>query len=152
MKKHIIAFIMVVAATATASAQVAIERNTLGSGEQGVKGFENSTLVLDNDIYHAPQYMAAYPTAATIWPRVVDVQCIRVGTSVQALVDKNGETREVISQPKLKCQGYEWTPKMGRGEYLFFRPQIVEPEPVAPVVEIRERTIIREVPQKKIHQ
>jgi hypothetical protein len=131
MKNQFIAFAMAFVSVTAFAQNVAIERNTLGSGEQGVKGFENSTLVLDNDIYHAPQYMAAFPTAATIWPRVVDVPCIKTGDS-------------------LKCEGYEWTPKMGRGEYLFFRPHITE-APV-PQVEVRERIIIKEVPAKKIRQ
>lgn len=129
MKKHLIALFMVVASTTALAQNVSIQQNTLGSGTPGEKGFENSTLVLDNDIYHAPQYMAAFPTAATIWPRVVDVPCVKVGDS-------------------LKCEGYEWTPKMGRGEYLFFRPQIRE---VAPI-EVRERVIIKEVPVKKVRQ
>lgn len=150
MKKHLIAVFMVVASSAAFAQNVSIERNTLGSGEQGVKGFENSTLVLDNDIYHAPQYMAAFPTAATIWPRVVDVACIRVGTSVEATYGKDGQVTGAFAQPMLKCEGYEWTPKMGRGEYLFFRPHVQEPAPVQ--VEVRERVIIKEVAPKKVRQ
>jgi len=149
MKKHLIAVFMVVMSS-TAFAQVSIERDTLGSGTPGKAGFENSTLVLDNDIYHAPQYMAAFPTAATIWPRVVDVACVRVGTSVEATYDKDGSMTGVFAQPTLKCEGYEWTPKMGRGEYLFFRPHVQEPAPVQ--VEVRERVIIKEVAPKKVRQ
>jgi hypothetical protein len=43
--------------------------------------------------------MPGYPTSATIWPRVVIVPC----------------STEL-------CAGYEVTPDMGRGEYLFFVP------------------------------
>lgn len=135
MMKHILA-IMAVASTATALASpidirndVQIQRNTLGSGQQGVTGFESSTLVLDNDIFHAPQYMPYHPTAGTIYPRVVEVPCMKTFGG-------------------LKCEGYNWLPKMGRGEYLFFKPVIVEePKPV-----IVEKTIIKEVPVKKIRQ
>ncbi len=139
MIKQLIA-IMVVAASATASAtpppfelrnDVQIQRNTLGSGQQGETGYESSTLVLDNDIFHAPQYLPFYPTAGTIWPRVVEVQCIK-------------------SIDGLKCEGYDWLPALGRGEYLFFKPVIKTAVPVQ--VEVRERVIIKEVPAKKIKQ
>ena len=143
--------IMVVAASATAAAQdVSIKSETFGSGTPGNGGFENASQVFENDIYHAPQYMAAFPTAATIWPRVVDVSCIRIGSSVVASVNKSGEVVSATVEPKLKCEGYNWTPKMGRGEYLFFRPHLVEP--VQPTIEVRETTIIKEVPAKKVRQ
>lgn len=129
MMKHILAIIAVAAcASAIAAPEVQIQRNAYGSGTPGAVGFEKAE-VLENDIFHAPQFMSQFPTAATIWPRVVDVPCIRTPSG-------------------LKCEGYNWTPKMGRGEYLFFRPQIVEPTPV----EVRERVIVKEVPAKKIKQ
>ena len=143
--------IMVVAASATAAAQdVSIKTETFGSGTPGNGGFENATKVFENDIYFAPQYMAAFPTAATIWPRVVDVPCVRVGTVIVASVNKDGIVAGQTETPKLKCDGYNWTPKMGRGEYLFFRPQVIEP--VQSTIEIRETTIIKEVPAKKVRQ
>lgn len=148
MKKHLIALMAVAFFSATATAQVSIERNRLGSGEQGVKGFENATLVLDNNIFHAPQYLPMYPTAATIWPRVVEVRCNRVGTSVTASVNTAGEVYGARNEPKLECEGYDWMPALGRGEYLFFKPVIVEPTPV----QVRERVILKEVPVKKPRQ
>lgn len=128
--------IMALAALAvTAQAQVVgIEREVLGSGTPGKSGYEQALPVLENDIYHAPQYMAAYPTAATIWPRVVEVPCKNTGGV-------------------LKCQGYNWTPKMGRGEYLFFKTVIVEePKPMVLQVPGPERVIIREVPKKPVRE
>lgn len=123
--------IMALAMAASASAQnVDIQRNAYGSGVPGKEGFENADVV-ENDIFHAPQYMAAFPTAATIWPRVVEVPCVRSATGLQ-------------------CEGYNWTPKMGRGEYLFFKPKIAEP--VRPEIIVRERTIIKEVAPKKLKQ
>lgn len=91
----------------TPPAAVEIERHRLGSGEPGLQGFENATLVI-NDLYHAPQYLPGYPTAAAIWARVVNVACVRV--------EAGG----------LRCNGYNWQPGLGRGEYLFFRPVVVE--------------------------
>jgi hypothetical protein len=76
-----------------------IERMNMGSGLQNVRGTENAEPVGDLGVWHVPQYMPGYPTSATIWPRVVIVPC----------------STEL-------CAGYEVTPDMGRGEYLFFVP------------------------------
>jgi hypothetical protein len=81
-------------------ARIKIERIYLGSGSQDAAGTENADPVADYGVWHVPQYMPGFPTAATIWPRVVDVQC----------AEDNA------------CAGYLITPAMGRGEYLFFRP------------------------------
>ena len=86
---------------------VSIAHDALGSGTPGAVGFELAVPVLSNDIYFVPQYMPAFPTAATIWPRVVEVPCIKTAQGLQ-------------------CDGYKWLPKMGRGEYLFFTPVYVE--------------------------
>jgi hypothetical protein len=51
-------------------------------------------------VWHVPQYLPGFPTAATIWPRVIILQCASD-----------------------LCSGYEITPEMGRGEYLFFVPE-----------------------------
>jgi hypothetical protein len=96
---------------APAIGQVQIGRSPLGSGEPGQSGLENATLVFDN-VYHVPQYMPGFPTAATLWPRVVEVPCRRVGAGLQ-------------------CDGYNWTPRMGRAEYLFFVPVLVSGTPVS---------------------
>jgi len=89
---------------ATASAgpvvpNLRIERVTFGSGLQNASGTDNAEPVGDLGVWHVPQYLPGYPTAATIWPRVVVIQC----------------ANEL-------CSGYEVTPELGRGEYLFFRP------------------------------
>ncbi|RIX85346.1 hypothetical protein [Acidovorax cavernicola] len=94
-----------VAASCVATASVAatpiirIERMPLGSGLQNASGTENAEPVGDYGVWHVPQYMPGYPTSATIWPRVVIIQC-----------------------NVARCSGYEVTPELGRGEYLFFRP------------------------------
>jgi hypothetical protein len=76
-------------------------------------------------LYHAPGYMPGYPTAGAIFPRVVDVNC----TEVKSV---------------LVCNGYNWLPIMGRGEYLLFRPHLIKPPVVEPPV-----IIYKEVPIKK---
>ena len=117
---------LVLASTAIAD-QVEVVRNELGSGTPGVQGFESAIKVgPDSGYLHAPQYMPMHPTAATIWPRVVEVPCIRNGNI-------------------LKCEGYTWQPKLGRGEYLFIKPVVIEP--VQPI--IVTNTIVREVPVVK---
>lgn len=90
---------------------VEIQRLYLGSGEPGQGGFENATLVV-NDVYHVPQYLPGRPTAAPIWPRVIEVPCTRLASG------------------GLRCQGYAWRPGVGRGEYLYFRPVVVASTPV----------------------
>lgn len=86
------------------SEPVGIERTPLGSGEPGQGGYENATSV-DNNVYHAPQYLPGFPTAAMLWPRVVRVRCRPAGDGLQ-------------------CDGYPWAPWMGRAEYLYFTPVI----------------------------
>lgn len=99
-----------------------ISGKPMGIGESGVP------------YYFEPQYLPYYPTAATIWPRVIEVPCVR---------EKDG---------KLTCEGYNWTPAMGRGEYLFIMPKVTEvPVNTHPIEThtIETQTIIREVPPKK---
>ena len=132
--------IMVFAATAALvqaqelASVVGIDRAVLGSGTPGKGGIEVAQPVLQNDIFHAPQYMPYYPTAAVIYPRVVDVPCAKTPSG------------DVI------CDSYSWQPKMGRGEYLFFTPHftapVVQPTPQVVVVPGPTVTIIKEVPRK----
>ena len=116
-------------------AEIKIQHLPLGSGTPLVnerafnQPFNAAAEVGDYGVFQAPQFMPYYPTAATIWPRVVEVRC-------------RGN----------QCEGYESSPALGRGEYLFFKPvQIV----TAPVTErIIERPVIIQVPalEKKINQ
>lgn len=125
MKKLLLPLLICVSGLAFASEKsVTISREFLGSGQQEITGFENATN-WDNYIYHAPQYMPGYPTAAIIYPRVITVKCNRViwGTA---------------------CEGYTWLPEMGRGEYLMFQPVIQDVKP-QPAPEVKPVTIIREV-------
>lgn len=87
------------AASAAPTVNFRVERMAMGSGLQNARGTENAQPVGDLGVWHVPQYMPGYPTSATIWPRVVVLQC---ATDL--------------------CAGYEVTPELGRGEYLFFVP------------------------------
>lgn len=132
------AIFAIIAATSlgVAAENVSVQNRALGSGTPGVANAEPALIV--NDYRHAPQYMPEFPTAATIWPRVVEVPCTKAA---------NGD---------LACEGYNWSPAMGRGEYLLVQPKVVEaPKPVVREV-VREvpviKEVIKEVPAKKIKE
>ena len=138
--KKLIAIAALLASSLAVAQDIGVGRVEGGSGSPGLTGHEQALPVLANDILHAPQYMPAYPTAATIWPRVVEVPCMKGADGF------------------VKCDGYTWTPKLGRGEYLFIKTVLVEPKPpvviekekVVPV--IVERKVFIEVPVKKKHE
>ena len=127
MMKFLITSLALAASSAFAQT-VGIERTTLGSGTPGQYGFEQAQPVLENDIFHAPQYLPYFPTAATIWPRIIEVPCVKIGTT-------------------LKCEGYHFDGTY-RAEYLFFTPRIEAPAPVV-TKEYHETLILKEVPIKK---
>jgi len=87
------------AAAAAVQQPLRVERMNMGSGLQNARGTENALPVGALGVWHVPQYLPGYPTAATIWPRVIVIQC----------------TEDL-------CAGYTITPELGRGEYLFFVP------------------------------
>src|SRR5262249_40966459 len=131
--KHTSIPILIAVALFAASAQahenvLLLKNEELGSGTPGGPPLEVAVQV-DNDLYHAPQYLPYYPTAAPIWPRVVEVQCTR-------LPIHHAKPEDARKGAPLKCEGYHWTPAMGRAEYLFVTPKVVEP--VAPVVITKE--------------
>jgi len=129
MKKLILTLALVAATGSVLAQSVSVGREPLGSGQPGATGFENATK-WDNNIFHAPQYMPGYPTAAVLYPRVIDVECVRA---------TNG----------LNCKGYNWLPELGRGEYLMIRPVVKEtPKPTVVVVPGPVREVLVEVPAK----
>lgn len=124
-------------ASSAFAADVGIVRNELGSGTPGTQGWERAVQVGPDSTYlHTPQYMPGFPTAATIWPRVVNVKC----TSEKVYPRAHSQSKEVRTVQK--CDGYNWSPELGRGEYLFINPTVVEaPQPV-----VITNTVIKEVP------
>ena len=97
---------------------VNVHRMPLGSGTPKagqIGGTQLARLVAEGD-YHVPNYMPGYPTAATIWPRGIEVECVR-DASTDGLV----------------CDGYAVHPSLGRGEYIYIRPLMhAEPPPPMP--------------------
>jgi hypothetical protein len=84
-----------------------VERLPFGSGtpaDGAAAGTEAAQMVIDG-LYHVPNYMPGFPTAATVWPRELPVEC-------------ESEPEDGAS----RCTGYRVTPEVGRGEYIFVRP------------------------------
>lgn len=129
--KQIFVLMTLAASFAASASTVTITREALGSGTPGEYGAEQAQVVLDNNIFHAPQYLPYYPTAASLWPRVVEVPCVKTPTG-------------------LACDGYHTLPAMGRGEYLFFIPKVVEPvKPEVVLVPVPGPVVYKEVPVKR---
>lgn len=138
MKKFLVLATMLLSAVSWAQvSNIPLTREQLGSGtpaQNVTVGLENAALVMDG-MFHAPQYLPGFPTAATIWPRTVEVDCEK---------DKVGH---------VSCKGYHWTPDLGRGEYLFVIPKLKEQNPPnIVIVPGPERLVIVEGPPKKIRQ
>jgi len=90
--------------TGSVFADVVVFRNDLESAQLGSRATFENALKVGNDLYFVPQYMPGFPTAATIYPRVVSVPCSKTAKGMD-------------------CKGYNWSPAMGRGEYLMFTPE-----------------------------
>lgn len=84
-----------------------VERLPFGSGTPagGVTTGTESARVVADGLYHVPNYLPGFPTAATIWPRELPVEC---------------DTESGEDSPH--CTGYRVLPAVGRGEYIFVRP------------------------------
>jgi hypothetical protein len=100
-----------------------VERMPFGSGTPSPAvtiGVEDAEQVVDG-LYHVPNYLPGFPTAATIWPREVPIEC-----------DTDPVTRRPV------CTGYRVQPAVGRGEYIFIRPmaKVVLPPPAPTVIEV----------------
>lgn len=96
-----------------------VERLPFGSGTPAggvTTGTETARIVVDG-LYHVPNYMPGFPTAATIWPRELPLEC-----------DHDAHTNGPA------CSGYRVLPAVGRGEYIFVRPY-TRPAPPAVVVQ-----------------
>jgi len=110
--KNLLTLTVMMAAAGVAFANappILIQEHSFGSGLPGSTGATQSTSSLPDGLFYAPQYLPGYPTAAIIWPRVIDVNCTTIPTG------------------EVKCDGYNWVPEYGRGEYLLIRPTIVQP-------------------------
>jgi hypothetical protein len=108
-----------------------VERIPFGSGTpaNGVTVATETAHIVVDGLYHVPNYLPGFPTAATIWPRELPLEC---------------DTDPATGNPT--CTGYRVLPAVGRGEYIFVRPYakdvvpppapvvIDTPPPLAPVI------------------
>jgi hypothetical protein len=123
MKNTILATIVAGLCSVSSAQSINITREEFGSGQPYANGTENA-VKWDNNIFHAPQYMPGYPTAATLYPRVLNIPCT------------------IVSNDALSCKGYNWVPQYGRAEYLMVQPIVkIDQKP-----QVITNTIIKEVP------
>lgn len=135
MKKTLAFLVGVFIFITTANAQV-IENTLLGSVNKEVGN--GDFVEIYNNIYHTTQYMPGFPTAATIWPRVIEIDCNQF---------KN----------YMGCKSYFYSQSFGRAEYLFFSPKEKPVEKPTQVIEriietVKPIIVYKEVPVKRIPQ
>lgn len=116
-----------------------VTRKALGAGSPSPKeavGIDRAAPVADG-LYHVPGAMPGFPTAATLWPRVVPVECNK----------NNG---------KVVCGGYDVNLSQGRGEYIYIQPSVSEkptalepPQQLISTQPIPEPVIIKKFKKKK---
>jgi hypothetical protein len=121
-----------------------VARIPLGSGapSPGETTGYSEALPVSDGLYHVPGYLPYESTAASLWPRVVDVNCR----------DTSGTWY---------CSGYRVDGILGRGEDIYVRPHFIkavfqapipkEPVviPVLPVVPPAEHKLIRHLVRHK---
>jgi hypothetical protein len=102
---------------------IMVARVPMGSGTPSVgetSGYDEATPVADG-LYHVPGFLPYESSAASMWPRVVNVKCH----------SQDGEWY---------CTGYHIDGVLERGEDVYVRPQFIKV--VTPVVPI---TVVPEV-------
>lgn len=112
---------------------VYVKDEAYGTGAPGTHGYTKA-VPLPGGMYFVPQYMPGEPSAETLYPRVVNIPCKKA---------TNGD---------LYCGGFHWLPSMGPTQFLFVEPVIVHAKKPTVVVVKQTRTILKEVPIKKIHE
>lgn len=126
-----IALALLLACTSAMSDPTRIDTVPAGSGVPW-NSYQERPWRVEPGVFHVPQYLHGFPTAATIWPRIVRVPC-------------SGEV----------CDGYNYLPEMGRSEYLFFtgtdRSVNTTIERIIQVP-VPGPTVIREVERKRIRE
>jgi outer membrane protein OmpA-like peptidoglycan-associated protein len=121
MKKIILSLCFAIFAISASAKEITIHGMAYGSGTQDVAITSADETYPGSGLYSVQSYMPGYPTAGVIYPRVIDVKCVE---------EANG---------KVDCDGYNWSPSMGRGEYLLVHPIITKfsmpaMEPAKPVM------------------
>lgn len=115
MKKILSLCLMLLALPALAANEITIRNMPYGSGTPGNDDGTTIATEVSPGLYQAPQFLPGFPTAATLFPYVVNVNCTQTGTTVV-------------------CDGYNWYPSSGRGEYILFHPIIKVVEVTPPAV------------------
>jgi len=108
----------------------------MGSGVPSIGqslGYSEAMPVADG-LYHVPGYMPYQSSAATIWPRVVNVKCD----------NQNGTWY---------CTGYHIDGVLERGEDIYVRPQFIQVAAVATVAKpvVQSRPVATPVPHAHVH-
>lgn len=109
---------------ANADGGIEVGRRPFGSGtpQLGASAGAERADYIAGGLYHVPNYLPGFPTAATLWPREVTVECA---------------PDPATGRPS--CGGYSVRPALGRGEYIFIRP-VMKPAPVPAVIVVPERS------------
>ena len=116
MKKIILSLcFMIFAATAVAK-EITVHGMAYGSNSQDLTITSAEETYPGSGLYSVPSYMPGYPTAGVIYPRVIDIKCIEAASG------------------KVDCDGYNWSPSMGRGEYLLVHPVITKASAPKPTI------------------
>jgi hypothetical protein len=94
---------------------IMVTRVSMGSGipSPGATGGYSAALPVSDGLYHVPGYLPYESTAASLWPRVVTVQCRQTADTWY-------------------CSGYHVDGVLGRGEDVYVRPEFQRV--VAPVI------------------
>ena len=113
---------------------ILVARVPLGSGvpSPGATIGYSEALPVSDGLYHVPGYLPYQSTAATLWPRVVDVKC-----------RDNGGT--------WYCSGYHVDGVLERGEDIYVRPHFLRVALRAPVIEQRPQVQVLPIVPPAVH-
>jgi hypothetical protein len=108
---------------------IMVARVPLGSGipSPGATGGYSEALPVSDGLYHVPGYLPYESTSASLWPRVVTVQCRQTADTWY-------------------CSGYHVDGILGRGEDVYVRPEFQRV--VAPVKPVSDPIIIPSLPAR----
>lgn len=99
---------------------IMVTRVPMGSGvpSPGVTSGYSEALPVSDGLYHVPGYLPYQSTAASLWPRVITVNCKQ-------------------TEGTWYCSGYHIDGVLGRGEDVYVRPEflrVAAPQQTAPIL------------------
>lgn len=88
---------------------IMVTRVPMGSGvpSPGMTTGYSEALPVSDGLYHVPGYLPYQSTAASLWPRVITVQCRQ-------------------TEGTWYCSGYHVDGVLGRGEDVYVRPEFIQ--------------------------